>query len=81
MESKSKACIVTSLSVAFAVMLLIAFGAHALLHPYEVGQEKSLVVPGTDFNAVTVAIWGLVAGSGAAVKSGASYLLTHFHRR
>jgi hypothetical protein len=80
MESKSKACVVASLSVAFVVMLLIAVGAHALLHPYEAGQEKSLVVPGTDFNAVTVAVWGLVAGSGAAVKAGASYLLTHLHR-
>ena len=81
MESKSKACIITSLSVAFAVMLLVAVAAHAAFHPYEAGPEKSVVVPGTDFNAVTVLIWGVVAAAGGAVKSGASYVLTHFRHR
>ena len=79
MESKSTSCVIASLAVAFVVMLLIAVGAWALLHSGGDAQ-KSLAVPGTDLNGITVVVWGLVAGAGAAAQTGAPYLLTHLHR-
>jgi hypothetical protein len=86
MESKSNACVVTSLSVAFIVMLLIAVCAHAVMHRIEPTPEDlksfAVVVPGTEsaFNFLNVAVWGVVASVGAGAKTAASYLLTHFHR-
>jgi len=79
MESKSKACVVVSLVVAFAVMLFVAAGAHGLIRTASVTTEKSLVLPGTDFSGVTLLVWGVVAGVGAAVKAGATRLLSHLH--
>lgn len=85
MESKSTSCIVTSLVVAFVVMLVLSTGVHAAMHKMTPDPEDvkslSVVVPGVEaaFNYANVAVWGLVAAAGAGVKSVASYLLTH-HR-
>lgn len=78
MQSKSTSCAVASLLIAFAVMLFVAAGAHGLLAGGE--AEKSFAVPGTELSGITVAVWGLVAGTGAAVRTGATHLLTHLQR-
>jgi predicted PurR-regulated permease PerM len=82
MESKSRACVVMSLLAAFVVMLLLAIGAHHIVHKMvEHGGEKSLAIPSTNFSSAPIVVWGLVVAVGALAKTGASHLLTHIHHR
>lgn len=82
MESKSK-CVVASLVIAFIAMLFISAGVHAVMHgtTAHASNVKSFVAPGAEsaISALTVVIWGVVAGVGGVVKTAVSYLMTH-HR-